>query len=83
MVFGSSLAETYPPTINRRPRSKAHGEKVNGVSASWCHTLALVTNDKIFSHAVRDSGWQDRRRAANEQVNTDLEYFIGAKFLPF
>ena len=47
-------------------------DKVTGVSASFCHTL--VKN--AFSRANRDCGWQDMRREASEQVNTDFEYLF-------
>ena len=42
-------------------------------SASWCHTSGLLANDKVFSRATSDCGWQDWRRAASEQVNTDFD----------
>ena len=51
--------ESSPPTASSRPCSEAHVEKVTGVSASWCHTLGPPANDKVFSRAPRDCGWQD------------------------
>ena len=56
--------------------SVAHVEKVTGVSASWCHTLGPLTNDKFFSRTPRDCDWQDWRRAASEQVNTDFDFVL-------
>ena len=70
----SLWSEDIPPTASSRPCSEAHVDKVNGVSASWCHTLGLLaTNDKDFSRSPRDCSWQDWRRAASEQVNTDFD----------
>ena len=74
IAFDSSSSETYPPTVSSRPCSETHGEKENGVSANWCHTLGLLI-ESVFNCAFRYCGWQDWRRAASEQVNTDLEYF--------
>ena len=72
VVFLSS--ELFPPTASSCSCSEVHVDSVTGESASWCHTLGLLANDKVFSCAPRDCGWQDWMRAASEQVNTDLEY---------
>ena len=69
-------SKSFPPTASSRPCNEVHVEKVTGVSASWCHTLGLLANDKVFSHATRDCGWQDWRRAASEQVNTDFDFLL-------
>ena len=66
-------SESFPPTVRSRPCSEAHVDKVTGASGSWCHTLGPLANDKVFSCAPRDCGWQDWRRAASEQVNTDFD----------
>ena len=50
-----------PLIASSRPCSEAHAERVNGASASWCHTLGPC--------APRDPDW----RAVSEQVKTDLE----------
>ena len=67
-------SESRPPTASSRPCSEAHLDKVTGVSASWSHTSGLLANDKVFSRSPRDCGWQDWRRAASEQVNTDFDH---------
>ena len=69
-------SESVPPTASTRPCSEVHVDKVTGVSASWCHTSGLLANDKVFSRATSDCGWQDWRRAASEQVNTDFDGFF-------
>ena len=68
-------SESVPPTANSCSCSEAHVDKVYGVSASWCHTLVLLAHDKVFSRATSDCDWQDWRRAASEQVNTDFDGF--------
>ena len=69
----SLSSESFPPTASSCPCSDTHVDKLTGVSASWCHTLCLRANDKVFSRSPKDCGWQDRRRAASEQVNTDFD----------
>ena len=73
MAVVSLPSESFPPTASSRPCSEAHVDKVTGVSASWCHTLGLLANDKVFSCSPRDCDCQDWRRAASEQVNTDFD----------
>ena len=65
-------SEFLPPTVRSCPRIEAHAGEVNGVSVSLCHTSGL-TNDKVFGCTNRDCGLRDWRRAASEQVNTDLD----------
>ena len=64
--------EDSPPTANSCPCIEAHVDRVTGVSASWCHTLGPLLN-AVVSCATRDCGWQDWRRAASDQVNTDFD----------
>ena len=70
--FVSLPTESSPPTASSRPCGEVHVDKITGVSASWCHTLGLVAKE-VLSCAPRDCNWQDWRRAASEQVNTDFD----------
>ena len=72
MAVVSLLSESFPPIASSRPCSEAHVVRVTGISVSWCHTLGLLANDKVFIRAPRDPDL-DWRRAASEQVKTDLE----------
>ena len=75
MVVVILPAVSFPPTASSSPCSEAQVGKVTGVSASWCHTLGLLVNERVFSHAITscDCGWKDWRRAASEQVKTDFD----------
>ena len=67
------LLESHPPTASSCPCIETIVEREYGVSASWIHTLGSLANDKVFSRDNRDCGLQVLRRAASEQVNTDLD----------
>ena len=54
MAVVSLPSEDSPPTASSCLCNEAHADKVTGVSASWCHTLGLLANDKVCSRSPRD-----------------------------
>ena len=66
-------SESSPPAASSCPET--HVDKVTGASASWCYTLGLLANNKVFSCVPGDCGWQDLRRAGSKQGKSNLDCF--------